>query len=194
MKFNFDLENRNVLSYLEYRVLMSEKTASGENELYAKYGTLNDARMRRLEKTYEPSDEIIDKISAIGPHSWIVLTEGWCGDAAQNLPQLAAIASKVDGVNLQILLRDENLDIMDAFLTNGGRAIPKLIAIDPQNDVLFEWGPRPSEIQKLFQYLKNAGMSKEDYNLKLQKKYAQEKGKQLESDLLFTIEKLQDMS
>ena len=46
-------------------------------------------------------------------------------------------------INLQLVLRDENLELMDLFLTNGGRSIPKLIALDKDLNILFTWGPRP---------------------------------------------------
>lgn len=85
---------------------------------------------------------------------WLVLAEGWCGDVSQNLPVLAKIASVTDKIDLKILLRDQNPEVMDAFLTNGGRSIPKLIALDAATlKVLYTWGPRPAVLQeKIMQY------------------------------------------
>ena len=59
---------------------------------------------------------------------WLVLTEAWCGDAAQSLPIINKMAEVSDNITLRLILRDENLDVMDQFLQNGrSRSIPKLI-------------------------------------------------------------------
>ena len=111
---------------------------------------LNDRRMKRLDKTIKISEETIQEFQKVKqPQTWLVLTEGWCGDAAQNLPILDKIASDTANIDLKIVLRDENLDLMDLFLTNGGRSIPKLIALDKDNNVLDFWGPRPTIATKM---------------------------------------------
>ena len=58
---------------------------------------------------------------------WLILTEAWCGDAAQNIPTIEKIARENDRIKTLYLLRDENLELMDKYLTGGARAIPKLI-------------------------------------------------------------------
>ena len=81
---------------------------------------------------------------------WLVLTEGWCGDAAQILPVLDKMEKISEHIEMKLILRDENLDVMDAYLTNGGRSIPKLLVLDAHtNEVLGSWGPRPSELQEI---------------------------------------------
>ena len=75
--------------------------------------------------------------------TWFVLTEGWCKDAAQIVPVLHALAKLNSNIELKVLLRDDNLDLMDQYLTNGKRrSIPRLIAVDPDvMEELSSWGP-----------------------------------------------------
>ena len=76
-----------------------------------------------------------------------MIVEAWCGDVGQNLAPLKKIAD-ASGIDLRLVLRDDNLDLMDNFLTKGGRSIPKLIAIDLDEFFsLWDWGPRPGVLQ-----------------------------------------------
>lgn len=184
MKFDFELDTRRSLSYEGFRDHLKQELIDGNSELVNSYGELNDARMRRWEKTYSPSIELTNLLIQLEPQQWIVLAETWCGDAAQNIAQIAAMTAINENIELKILLRDENLDIMDQFLTNGGRAIPKLIAIDAQKNVLFQWGPRPQAIQDEFYRMKEEGITKAEYTLELQKMYAKDKSKTLEKDFI----------
>jgi len=63
-----------------------------------------------------------------GPARILALAEAWCGDVYRELPTVARIA-EATGMELRIFLRDENPDIMDEFLSNGGksRAIPVFV-------------------------------------------------------------------
>ncbi len=116
---------------------------------------------------------------------WIVLTEDWCGDSAQNLPYIAKFAALNKNIDLRILLRDDNLDIMDLYLTNGkSRSIPKLIAIDSDGNELFVWGPRPAVIQDMVKAWQIEGKSKEIWQHELHSFYAKNKGKHLEEEFI----------
>ena len=97
---------------------------------------------------------------------------------------LARLAKENGDINLRILFRDENEELMDHFLTNGSRSIPKLIAIDEQREVLFEWGPRPETAAELFQKLKAEGWEKEQILLELHKWYAKDRGVSVEAELI----------
>jgi hypothetical protein len=81
---------------------------------------------------------------------FLVLAEDWCGDAANTVPVVAALAAAVPGAELRVLPRDEYLEVMDRYLTNGGRSIPVVIALGPDFEELGHWGPRPSELQAWF--------------------------------------------
>ena len=138
------------MDYESYRKLIDELLLQGkttgekQSEQLIEYATRNVARMKTLDKTIEVVPEIESLISSIRqPQKWIVLTEGWCRDAAQIVPVLHALAKLNNNIELKLLLRDENLDLMDQYLTNGkSRSIPRLIAVDSDvMEELFNWGP-----------------------------------------------------
>lgn len=145
---------------------------------------INLQRTQRLDKTFEPTEETKNILSQVtSQQQWIVLTENWCGDSAQIVPVIAKLAQLNPKIDLKILLRDSNLDYMDLYLTNGGRAIPKLIAYDENNEELFQWGPRPKEAQDLFTRLKTEGMEKTDINKELHLWYGRNRGKEVEREI-----------
>jgi hypothetical protein len=92
--------------------------------------------------------DALQQMAAIG-RNWklLVLAEDWCGDASNTVPVMARIAEDASNVEMRILRRDENLELMDLYLTDGGRAIPKAILLDESYDPVGVWGPRPSELQ-----------------------------------------------
>lgn len=128
-------------------------TSSGNHSpALVEFTKLNWSRTQRIHKTISLNAEL--KIAAgkiQHNYTWMVLTEAWCGDSAQNLPVIAEIAKLNPAkIKLYILLRDENPDLMDKYLTNGARAIPKLIAVnETMNKETFVWGPRPLPAQEL---------------------------------------------
>ncbi|MFT5891647.1 MAG: thiol-disulfide isomerase/thioredoxin, partial [Dokdonia sp.] len=154
----------NAISYPAYRQLIDDHTAQetstgpDQTEALTNYTMLNQRRMKRLDKTTKLQEADIAKIKNFkGDVTWLVITESWCGDAAQTMPVMQKIAELSDGIDIKVVLRDENLELMDAFLYNGGRSIPKLIAIDNKSgDVLRDWGPRPSEATQLVNDYKEA--------------------------------------
>ena len=131
--------------------LMAEEKTTGndQSEAMVGYGKMNVQRMKRLNKTIQLQPELLDVLTSFNRKvTFLVLTEGWCGDAAQNIPVLHKIAEQAENIELKLLLRDQNLPVMDAFLTNGGRSIPKLIAVDTNSlAVIGTWGPRPEAAQ-----------------------------------------------
>jgi len=139
-----------------YRALFEKIVASGEpcgppgGGYGADYTKLNLARTRRLEKTFKPLPEVKEVMATIRPQTWLVITEPWCGDSAQNLPVLLALAALAPAIDVRIALRDTDLELIDRYLTNGARSIPKLVAFDPSTGrELFQWGPRPLRAHEL---------------------------------------------
>lgn len=139
-----------------YRAEFDKAVAEGRdvgppaNGYGAEYTKLNLARTRRLEKTLKVGDEVRAIMAKAPAQTWIVLTEMWCGDSAQNLPVIHALAELAPSIELRVLLRDENLELMDKYLTGGSRGIPKLIAFETATgNELFTWGPRPVSAQTL---------------------------------------------
>jgi hypothetical protein len=151
---------------------------------------LNFQRTSRLEKYFIPSNELISLVNSIEhPQTWIIITELWCGDSAQSIPIITKAALLNDKINLRIILRDENPEIMDQYLTNGSRSVPKLIVFDDKNNELFQWGPRPTEAQNLFQKLKSENLERSEINKQLQLWYGRNRGKDVEKELIELLEK-----
>ena len=184
-------------TYQDYRDLVQNLLAEGkstgpnQSEDLTNYSMLNDRRMKRLDKTITISEETkleIQKITA--PQTWLVLTEGWCGDAAQNLPVLHKMAELNDNINLKLILRDDHLALMDLFLTNVGRSIPKLIALNSKNNVINTWGPRPTVATKMVaDYKAKNGNLDAQFKQDLQVWYNKDKGKSTQDDFVKMIQK-----
>lgn len=146
---------------------------------------LNLQRMRRILKTYTPSDEIKSIASSLKEDQiWMLITENWCGDSAQTVPFIHLISELSPGIILRILERDKNLDIMDIYLTNGGRSIPKLVAFNNNMEELFQWGARPKAAQDLFARLKSEGIEKEKIIEQIHLWYGRNRGKDIESEFI----------
>ena len=179
-------------TYQEYRKLVSDLLAEGKStgteqtEALLNYSLLNDKRMHRLDKTLKLSEEAITTASNLEePVTWLVLTESWCGDAAQTLPMINKVANESDKIDLKIVLRDENEELMNEFLTNGNKSIPKLIALNQNHEVVNSWGPRPSIPTKMVEdYKKEHGQLDADFKKDLQVWYNKDKGKNTEEDLI----------
>jgi hypothetical protein len=146
--------------------------------------------MRRLDKTTKIPDDIQDRlINLKGNQTWLVLTESWCGDAAHSLPVMNKFAEISDKIDLKIVLRDEHLVLMNSFLTNGNQAIPKLIVLDAStNELIGEWGPRPSMATELVNsYKEEHGSLTPEFKQDLQVWYNKNKGESIIDDLVKLI-------
>ncbi len=148
-------------SYEAYRTMIdalyaeSKTTGTNHSEEYLHHTKMNIHRMKRLDKTVVLNDELVAAAKAINtPYTWLTLTEAWCGDAAQNIPIVHQITTLNPNLELRLILRDEHLDLMDQHLTNGGRSIPKLIAINGEEEIVGSWGPRPAPVQKMVETYK----------------------------------------
>lgn len=176
---------KNSCSYLEYRKkvsdLLAEGKASGneQSEDLLHYSQLNEVRMNRLDKTIVVPEEVKQQLQALGAkYIWLVLAEGWCGDAAQLLPIMEKMTEVVSNIDLRIVFRDENDALMQEFLTNGARSVPKLIILNAENhEVLAAWGPRPEAAARLIkEYKAKFGVVNEEAKTELQKWYLHDKG------------------
>ncbi len=78
---------------------------------------------------------------------FLVIAEDWCGDASNTVPILAKLVDAIPGWELRVILRDQNPEVMDRYLTNGSRSIPIVIALDRELQELGHWGPRPAVLQ-----------------------------------------------
>lgn len=138
-------------AYWQEQIEQSQDAEDADDRRLHHYLTYNWQRQAHVHDEYTPSPELADAVSGIGdPQLWMVLTEPWCGDSAFLLPVIAEAAALNQHITLRILLRDENLDIMDQYLTEGGRSIPKLVAFSDDGTERFTWGPRPETVRTLF--------------------------------------------
>jgi hypothetical protein len=179
-------------SYTEYRKLASDLVAQGKptghdlSEALAHYAELNETRMNRLEKTITLTDAVIQKLQNCSKNTiWLVLVESWCGDAAQIVPVINKMSEVSESIQLKIVLRDDNDSLMQQFLTNGGKAIPKLIILDAQTlQVVAHWGPRPKGAKQLIEDYKSAhGTVDEAGKIELQKWYLHDKGISIQEEI-----------
>lgn len=94
------------------------------------------------------SAEAVERIAGAAD-GWklLVISEDWCGDASNTVPVIARLAEAVPGLEMRVVKRDENLELMDEFLTNGSRSIPLAVVLRPDWSVAGRWGPRPTELQ-----------------------------------------------
>lgn len=187
-------------SYVEYRKLVTDLLSEGkstgnqQSESLTNYSKLNEARMNRLEKTIKISEDVISKLQNLNNHYiWLVISEGWCGDAAQILPILNKMALSSDKrINLRIVLRDENEELMNQYLTNGGKAIPKVIVICKEAGIVrTDWGPRPKGASELMaKHKEEVGAIDEKIKTDLQLWYLADKGISVQEELVEIMENI----
>ena len=181
------------LNYEEYKHLMQQLTdnnsTSGneKSESLVEYTKLNNRRIKRWDKTLKLEESIIDRVKKYNKNTiWLVLTESWCGDAAHIIPVLNKIAQLNDKIELKLVSRDENEKLMDLFLTNGAKSIPKVIAIDQESfEVLYSFGPRPSSATQMVEKVKKQnGFLSPQFKQDLQMWYNRDKGKTIVTDII----------
>ncbi len=187
--FTYEAFNKKVAELFDQgKVTNNDNTDANLN-----YTKLNMHRATRWDKRAKVDVELAAIVAKIQkPMIWLILTEGWCGDGAQQIPFFHKIADLNENIELQILLRDQHPEVMDQFLTNGARSIPKVIFIDKETGTVeAEWGPRPQIIQE--EYLEKRRdpeydnkQASEDLHLW----FARNKGEELQKELLHLINKI----
>lgn len=192
-KLVYGLENS--FRYQEYMDLMedlvlSESTTGEINKDRVDFTALNHKRSQRLNKKIQLSELETAIFNGLKmKQTWLVITESWCGDAAQTLPVLNKIAEASENIELRIILRDEHPELMDNFLTNGTRSIPKLIILDSDHEVMTSWGPRTAAATKLVtDYKLKFGKIDAEFKTQLQKWYNTDKGVSIINELAEIVE------
>lgn len=180
------------LDYKTYKELieglLKEGKSTGPNQSaeLLQYSELNLHRMNRVEKTTTLIEDLSTKLNLIKqPQIWLILAEGWCGDAAQTIPIFHLIEKQFPQIKIKLLLRDENVELMDLFLTNGSRSIPKVLMLDASSlNLLAQWGPRPSEATTLINNLKAEKLEMMEIKEKLHAWYAKNRGLAVQSEII----------
>jgi hypothetical protein len=183
------------LDYQSYKDLIErllkegQSTGPNQSQELLQYSELNVHRMNRVEKTTVLIEDLSATIDLIEqPQIWLILAEGWCGDAAQTIPIFHLIEKQFPKIKIKLLLRDENVEVMDHFLTDGSRSIPKVLMLDASSlNLLAQWGPRPSEAIALINNLKAAKVDMMEIKEKLHAWYAKNKGVAVQSEIIDII-------
>jgi Thioredoxin len=186
------------MSYTEFLGYSEEcfakgRTTSHTDDLntpkHLEYTALNFQRMKRIYSTTKLREDLIAALTSITkPQTWLILSESWCGDAAQCVPVLQLMAEATPNVELKLLLRDENLDVMDAYLTGTSRAIPKLICLDTETlEEHGQWGPRPKAAQDAVFAMKAQGMEHDDMITNVHAWYGKDRTKSLQEEMLARV-------
>ncbi|MVN76125.1 thioredoxin family protein [Hymenobacter sp. HMF4947] len=185
------------LSYPAYRQHITEVLAT----------PAPDAQLAKMLPHYQ---ENVDRMEQVAPtvvvlpelqaalnkltqkYIWAIITEGWCGDASQTVPIIEAVAQASGGhLETRYFLRDSHLDLIDRYLTNGGRAIP--IAVVLHADSLTEagvWGPRPTPLQAIMQDLKAHETPFKEIVTQVHAWYDQDATRTTQHELLALVQKL----
>lgn len=180
-------------SYEEYKALVLELMKQGkstgpvQNETRSNFTKINNQRMKRLDKQTRLSEEAVSLTGKVNKDfTWLVLTESWCGDAAQTLPVINKFSEVSDKIDLKVVLRDENDELMNQFLTDGNKSIPKLIVIENESKkVVSSWGPRSEKATRMIRdYKEKHGKVDDKIKKDLQVWYNQDKGKQIEKEIV----------
>ena len=154
---------------------------------YQHYIPLNKSRFTRSLKQGVITQELTEIIRAINEkQDWVIITEPWCGDAAQIVPYLFKIAALNPLINVLVQLRDSHSEI-ESYLSNGKMSIPKLIVRNKQGIDLFIWGPRPQKLEAIYLELKNKNENIDDMKTILQKWYNDDKGKEIQEEIMELI-------
>jgi hypothetical protein len=176
------MEEQTIMNFKEY----FDKAMSCE-EYVGKLGE-NLALHQRHYKKFEIPGEDETRIKGMKPLNILVLTEPWCGDSLAIFPVVRKITEINDSWTMKILLRDQNLDLMDLYLTNGGRAVPLFFFLGEDYSLIFKWGPRPKASQQIFERhrkeIEEGEVEKIEVIKKIRHFYAQDKGKAICSELL----------
>ena len=180
------------LSAQEYDLLLANYAAEGktsgdtQSEDLIHYTKLNAQRSKRISKTTTLMSAVADLVKSLKKQTWLLITETWCGDAANSVPVIAKLAALNPKIDLRIVMRDENTELIDQFLTKGGRSIPKLVVLDEELNVMGDWGPRPEALQKIYWDWRESEdkIPYSEFHLVIQKWYNENKSEAIQTEFM----------
>ena len=169
----------------------SEKTFY-DSPYWLGYTRANYERMQRFGSRFRLNKKLYNLLICLEQNLTIYcITEPWCGDAAFVLPALECFAEVNSGViELRIIYRDASPEIMNNHLTNGARAIPKVLLADENEEVLWTWGPRPSTLQRLVREWLSEGATKKEKLKKTTQWYLRDQGETIQIDWIEGIQSI----
>ena len=159
-----------------------------DNPDYLNYTRLNWARLQRWLKAGILDEELVNAIIRINEAQfWTVITEPWCGDAAHTLPFVHRLSELNALINVDYQLRDTPPFLINSYLTNGSKSIPKLVIKNNAGQLIGVWGPRPANCQRLYDQMLSDHVDIEQKKLALQQWYNADKGLSFQNELLALI-------
>ncbi len=159
-----------------------------DDEHFMTYVKLNQSRMNRWLKKQPILPEAREAFSKpLTPQKWIVIAEPWCGDACHIVPFMKLLTDLNPAIDFEVELRDEPPFRIEHYLTNGAKAVPKLIIQDANGNDLHTWGARPKAAQDFFMKLKADGVSMDEAKTELQNWYNKDAGAALQRELMVLI-------
>lgn len=166
----------------------SRYQAAPDFAAYLRTVTKHAEMWQALYRTANVSPESIERMRGAVPSvRLLVLSEDWCSDCFSTVPIIARLAESA-GIDLRVLARDANLDLMDAHLSSGTRSIPVIMALDTDFTVRSWWGPRPAALQRWYRgeslLLESAERSR-----KKRAWYARDRGRTAVAEVLETVER-----
>lgn len=179
------------MNYKSYKELFDEilynpsPAAPYKDAMYLDYTKLNRSRMKRWDKQLLLDSDLISHLKKIkSPQHWIIISEPWCGDAAHIVPFLIKMTEQNENLTYDIQLRDTEPFLIESYLTNNAKSIPKLIVRDDKGKDLFVWGPRPNQAQEVMDKMKADNADFETSKIALQNWYNEDRGISLNSELI----------
>ena len=157
----------------------------------AAYVALLDEAQAKLHRLYERRAAIsashVQSVRAAGPRHALVITEPWCGDSLAIFPVIVRLLSEA-GCAIRVIRRDEHPELIDRYLTDGGRAIPIVVVMDAAFKERFHWGPRPKPAQEIALQFKQdvaAGrMDKAGVHKRIRQFYAGDAGRTVVAEIV----------
>jgi len=154
----------------------------------------NAALWRAVHTHARVPDDVLARVASLGG-GWhlLVLSEDWCGDAVNTVPLIARLADLAPNVEMRLLARDRNLDLMDAHLTNGSRSIPYVIVLDEHFVERGGWGPRPRPLQE-WMLREGLALPKQERYPKVRQWYARDRGATTLDELAALLERAAELA
>jgi len=139
------------------------------------------------ERRAEIADEAVEAVRSAMIDHVLAITEPWCGDSLAIFPVVSALFRRA-GSEVHVILRDEHTDLIDQFLTRGGRAIPIVLALDEGYQMRFRWGPRPAPAQQMLEEHREsveAGrVKKAEVHKRIRSFYGRDRGRTIVAEIL----------
>jgi hypothetical protein len=142
------------------------------------------------ERAIVPDDLLARTQALTAPLHLLVISEDWCIDSQSTLAAVAALADRAGNLDLRIVGRDANPELMDAHLTNGtARSVPVVIVLDADFTELAWWGPRPAPLQQRVSTEWKA-LEKPERNKEIRRWYAIDKGRTTLTEMVALLERV----